>query len=424
MEPVVSSVPHLNAGPLAWGGFLAVVAVLMAADLGVFHRKAHAVSVKEAAIWTVIWISLSLGFNYIIYLWGGAGPALNFLIGYLVEYSLSVDNIFVFVLLFTYFKVPAAYQHRVLFWGILSVLVLRGGMIFLGVAFIEKFEWVIDIFGAFLLYTGVRMALSGEEEDDPSKNWVVRLIKRYLPYTDQYDGDKFVTRVNGKRLATQLMFVYLVINGVDVVFAVDSIPAIFGITTDPYLVFTSNICAVMGLRSLYFLLAGVVNQFHYLKLGLAFILAYVGFKMILPDVSGLITGQRLHIDNFASLVVIVVTLALAIGASLVRNRRLGRIAAEEARWAAEEAALRAQEREENMRRVRLHITLPAGTTSIPATPPVAIAPELDVLSIDYYVAVNPVTDHAQTLRLEDVDLHANGHESTQPGSLVETEPRA
>jgi tellurite resistance protein TerC len=312
----------------AWIGFLVVVLGLLALDLGVFHRSAHAVSVREAATWTVVWISLSLLFNVGIYAWLGQAKAIEFLTGYLIEYSLSVDNIFVFVLLFTYFRVPAIYQHRVLFWGIIGALLMRGAMILVGAALIERFEWIIYIFGAFLLYTGVRMGLEREEHEEihPEGNPLVRFFRRFMPVTREMHGEKFFVMIDGKRFATPLFIVLLIVESTDLIFAVDSIPAIFGITTDPFIVFTSNICAILGLRSLYFLLAGVMDKFHYLKLGLAVILGFVGFKMLLPLLSTPFVGRGiehpLHIPNLASLGVIVLTLTTAIIASLLRSRRL------------------------------------------------------------------------------------------------------
>ncbi|NTU81882.1 MAG: TerC family protein [Chloroflexales bacterium] len=312
----------------AWVAFLAVILALLALDLGVFHRNAHAVSVREAAIWTVVWIALSLLFNLSIYYWAGPQPAIEFLTGYLIEYSLSVDNIFVFVLLFSYFRVAAIYQHRVLFWGIIGALIMRGSMILLGAALLERFEWIIYIFGAFLVYTGLRMAFEkeGEAEIHPEGNLLVRFVRRFLPVTREMHGERFFVRVDGRTMATPLFIVLLIVESTDLIFAVDSIPAIFGITRDPFIIFTSNICAILGLRSLYFLLAGVMDQFHYLKAGLAVILTFVGFKMLLPLLSrpfvGSLIEHELHIPNLASLAFIIATLAIAVIASLIRARRL------------------------------------------------------------------------------------------------------
>lgn len=311
----------------AWVAFLGVVFALLALDLGVFQRKAHSVSLREAATWTVVWISLALLFNLGIFFWGGAEIGVQFLTGYLIEYSLSVDNIFIFVLLFTYFRVPPEYQHRVLFWGILGALLMRGGLILLGAALLERFEWIIYVFGAFLVFTGLRMGLQkeGSEELHPEGNLLVRTVRRFIPVTKEMRGESFFVRENGRLFATPLFLVLLIVESTDLIFAVDSIPAIFGITQDPFIVFTSNICAILGLRSLYFLLAGVMDQFHYLKLGLAFILTFVGVKMLTPLVTGwFMDGHGYHIPNGISLMVIIGTLTAAVLASLARTRRLAR----------------------------------------------------------------------------------------------------
>ena len=315
----------------AWVAFLGVILTLLALDLGVFHRSAHAVTVKEAAIWTVVWIALSLLFNLGIYVWAGPKPAIEFLTGYMIEYALSVDNIFVFVLLFTYFRVPAIYQHRVLFWGILGALLMRGTLILVGAALLDQFEWIIYLFGAFLTYTGLRMAFEQEEEEElhPEGNLLVRGVRRFVPISREMHGPRFFVRIDGRSFATPLLLVLLIVESTDLIFAVDSIPAIFGITHDPFIVFTSNICAILGLRSLYFLLAGVMGQFHYLKAGLAVILTFVGLKMLLPLLSrpfvGSLIEHELHISNLASLGFIVTTLTTAVIASLLRVRRLAAV---------------------------------------------------------------------------------------------------
>ncbi|MFL5807228.1 MAG: TerC family protein [Roseiflexaceae bacterium] len=306
-----------------WAGFILVVLVLLALDLGVFHREAHVVSAKEAAIWTVVWITLALLFNGVIYLfWSWMMPgsavsngeaALEFLTGYLIEYSLSVDNIFVFVLIFSYFRVPAVYQHRVLFWGILGALVMRATLILVGTALIERFHWVLYLFGAFLVFTGIRMAFHKDEEIHPDDNPLIKLFRRLMPVTSDYEGHHFFIRRAGKRMATPLFLVLLLAESTDLIFALDSIPAIFAVTLDPFIVFTSNVCAILGLRSLYFLLAGAVDKFHYLKLGLATVLTFVGVKMIVADI--------FDIPIVVSLLVIIGILGVAIGASLLRTRR-------------------------------------------------------------------------------------------------------
>jgi tellurite resistance protein TerC len=292
-----------------WIIFNAGVLCLLAIDLFAFQRKAHSPSAKEAATWTIIWVTLSLGFNALVWHWMGPVKALEFLTGYLIEYSLSVDNIFVFVLIFSYFAVPAAYQHRVLFWGILSALVLRGIIIGLGVAFLSTFHWALDFFGAFLLCVGAKMLLWGRKPVNIGHNPLIRPIRGWLPVTDNYDGAHFTIRRNGRRLLTPLAMVLIMIEATDILFAVDSIPAIFGITHDPFIVYTSNVCAVLGLRSLYFLLAGVVHKFVYLKPALAIILSFIGAKMLLADV--------FHIPTVASLGFIGLLLLAATVLSLV-----------------------------------------------------------------------------------------------------------
>jgi tellurite resistance protein TerC len=297
-----------------WIAFSAGVVGVLAIDLFGFQRKAHAPSMKEAAIWTAVWVALSLGFNGLIWHWEGDAKALEFLTGYLVEYSLSVDNIFVFVLLFSSFAIPRQYQHRVLFWGILSALVLRGVMIGAGVKFIETIHWAFDVFGAFLVFTGAKMLWLKRRSADFHENWLVRPTRRFLPNADRYQGSKFSIRLeDGRRMLTPLALVLVVIEVTDVLFALDSIPAIFGITHDPFIVYTSNICAILGLRSLYFLLAGVVHKFVYLKPALAIILSFIGAKMLLADVY--------HIPTSASLGVVGLVLLAAITLSLFLSRQ-------------------------------------------------------------------------------------------------------
>lgn len=291
-------------------GFNVFVVIMLALDLGVFHRKNEVVKVREALIWTAIWVSLALCFNGLIYVWKGKEAALQFLAGYLIEESLSVDNLFVFLLVFSYFKVPSQYQHKVLFWGILGAALMRASLILVGTALIERFHWVIYIFGAFLLVTGIKLGLSSGEDDelDPGKNPVVRLVKRFMPVTTEYHGDNFFLRQEGKLLATPLFIVLMVVETTDLVFALDSIPAIFAITTDPFIVYTSNIFAILGLRSLYFALAGMMELFHYLRYGLAFILSFVGVKML--------ASKFFHIPIGVALAVIAVVLAFSVFASI------------------------------------------------------------------------------------------------------------
>src|SRR5260221_6478160 len=297
-----------------WIGFNVFVLAMLALDLGVFHRKAHAVSIKEASIWSVVWITLAMAFNAGVYFFSGPEPALQFFTGYLIEKSLSVDNIFVFGLLFTYFKVPAAYQHRVLFWGVLGALILRGILIVLGTSLLDTFHWIIYLFGAFLIFTGVRMIFHKEEEVHPERNPVLKLVRRIVPVTEGYERDRFIVRRAGKVLVTPLLLVLLVIETTDLIFALDSIPAIFAVTQDPFLVYTSNIFAILGLRSLYFVFAGALSKFYYLKPGLAVVLSFVGVKMVLADIYA--------IPTLLSLAVIALVLAVAIAASVVRVRHL------------------------------------------------------------------------------------------------------
>lgn len=294
----------------AWVAFIGAVLGMLALDLGVFHRKAHVVKVREAGFWTAVWVTLSLSFGAVIWNWLGREKGIEYLTGYVLEWSLAVDNIFVFVLVFNFFRTPFKYQQRVLLWGVLGALILRGIMIGVGVTLIENFHWILYVFGAFLLFTGLRMLFSkGDGEADLSKNPGVKLVQRFFRVSTEYDGQKFFTVKDGIRYATPLLLVLVVIEFTDVVFAVDSIPAIFAVTTDPFIVFTSNVMAILGLRSMYFLLAHVVHRFVYLKTGLAVILTYIGAKMLLLDV--------FHIPTLLSLGVVVSVLVVSIVASLM-----------------------------------------------------------------------------------------------------------
>lgn len=266
-----------------WIIFNVFVLVMLALDLGVFHRKTHEVSLKEALTWTFIWVSLALIFNTIIYYWRGQQQALEFFTGYLVEKALSVDNIFVFIMIFTYFQIPSKYHHKVLFWGIIGALIMRVIFIFAGVALIEKFHFTIYIFGALLIYTGYRMFYHNNAKINPDKNPVIRFFKKFMPVTPDLHEDRFFTKLNGRRYATPLFLVMILIETTDLIFAVDSIPAILAITQDQFIVYTSNVFAILGLRSLYFALAGVVHRFWLLSYGLAIVLIFVGIKMILVD---------------------------------------------------------------------------------------------------------------------------------------------
>lgn len=294
----------------AWLAFTAFVLVMLAVDLGVFQRRAHIVRPKEAAIWTAIWVSLSLLLGGIFHYWLGVEKSIQYITGYVLEWSLSVDNIFVFVLVFNYFKVPARHQQRVLLWGIIGALVLRASMILVGVALIERFDWILYVFGVFLLLTGLRMLFQSEGETDLEKNPAIRLVRRFIPVTDSYHGQRFFTRRGGGGLkATPLLLVLVVIEFTDLLFAVDSIPAIFAVTTDGFIVYTASIMALLGLRSMYFLLAHVVHRFLYLRTGLALILVYIGVKMLVNDVY--------HIPSLVSLAVVLSLLVLSVVASLI-----------------------------------------------------------------------------------------------------------
>ncbi len=294
----------------AWLAFVAFVLGMLAIDLGIFQRKAHVVRPQEAAFWTGTWVSLSLLLGLVFYLWLGPEKAVAYLTGYVLEWSLSVDNIFVFVLVFSYFKTPFQYQQRVLLWGILGALLLRGIMIVVGAALIQTFSWILYLFGAFLLVTGVRMLVSkGDGEVDLEKNPALRLVRRLLPVSSEYDGQRFFTLKDGVRLATPLLLVLVVIEFTDLLFAVDSVPAIFAVTTDGFIVFTASIMAVLGLRSMYFLLAHVVHRFVYLKVGLAIVLVYIGAKMLLLEL--------VHVPSLVSLGVVVGILVVSVAASLL-----------------------------------------------------------------------------------------------------------
>ena len=279
-----------------WLAFIGAVLGMLVLDLGVFHRKAHTVSVREAATWSAVWVALSLAFAVLVYVWQGPDKGLEFITGYLIEKSLAVDNIFVFVLVFSFFATPQVYQHRVLFWGVIGALVMRGVMIYLGATLIEQFGWILYVFGGLLLLTGVRMLFQKHDADiDLNQNPAVRLARRLFRVSDDYDGQKFFTVKNGVRMATPLFLVLIFIEATDLVFAVDSIPAVFAITTDPFIVFTSNVLAILGLRSMYFLLANVVHRFIYLKTGLSFILVFIGVKMLLLDVFKIPTAVSLGV---------------------------------------------------------------------------------------------------------------------------------
>lgn len=301
--------------PAMWAGFLVFVVAVLALDLGVFHRKAHEISAREAAAWTAVWITLAAAFGVGIHVLFGTQRAIEFATGYVIEKALAVDNIFVFVVIFSYFVVPPVLQHRVLFWGILGALVMRAVFIVLGAAFLQRYHFAIYVFGGFLILTGAKL-LAQREEPTHTENFLVRAVRRLFPVTDGYREGKFFVKEDGKLFVTPLLLALVTVEITDVVFAVDSIPAIFAVTTDPFIVFTSNIFAILGLRSMYFLLARFVQSFHYLKTGLAFILLFVGAKMVAADV--------VKVPVLASLGVIAAILAAAVVASLIRSSRIRR----------------------------------------------------------------------------------------------------
>ena len=310
-----------------WVGFNVFVLSMLALDLGVFHRKAHKVSIKESAVWVAVWVTLAAIFGAAIpfFYHRGTDAAIEYFTGYILEQSLSMDNVFVIALIFAYFRVPQEYQHRVLFWGIIGVLLMRGAMIGVGAVLIREFRWILYLFGAFLIYTGFKMAFSNEDEEiEPEHNPVVKLLRRFMPIHHEFEGQKFFTTINGRRMATPLLVVLLIVETTDLVFAVDSIPAIFGVTEDPFIVYTSNVFAVLGLRSLYFLLAGAMGLFRYLKVGLSAVLVFVGIKMLEPfhhiGLSKEALAQLDHYEHGISLVVIVLILGISIIASLIAAR--------------------------------------------------------------------------------------------------------
>jgi len=305
----------MDVHPFIWAGFVGFVLLMLSLDLFLFHRDAHAVTTREGAMWVAIWVSMGLGFTFVIWAWHGGAEAGEYIAGYLLEYSLSADNIFVFVLIFSYFAVPKDLQHRVLFWGIVGALVFRAAFIVLGAALLSRFHFMFYVFGAFLLYTGIKMARHGDVEVHPEKNIVLRLMRRIYPMTPSYHGQRFFIQEAGRRMATPLLAVLVVVETTDIIFAVDSIPAIFGVTDKPFIVFTSNAFAILGLRALYFLLANAMNRFHYLQLGLSAILVFIGAKMI-----GEATG-RVHVPIYVSLGFIVLSLTTAVVASLRKEKR-------------------------------------------------------------------------------------------------------
>jgi tellurite resistance protein TerC len=295
-----------------WVAFLAAVAVLLVIDLLVGHRKPHAVETREAAIWTGVWIGLGLAFGVGVWMFAGSGRALEYYTGYLLEKGLSVDNLFVFLVIFGAFAVPKPLQHRVLFWGILGAVLMRGLFIWAGVALIDRFEWVLYIFGAFLVVSGVRLMFKGEVVEHPEQSRPIRWMRRIVPATEGYRGSRFFVRENGRLLATPLLFVLVTVELTDVIFATDSIPAIFGVTRDPFIIFSSNVLAILGLRAMFFLLADIMERFHYLQAGLAVVLVFIGAKML--------AEEFVHVPVPVSLAVVCGVLIASIAASMIRTR--------------------------------------------------------------------------------------------------------
>ena len=298
----------MNESIVLWTGFNVFVLAMLALDLGVFHRKSHTITVREALVWTGVWITLAMIFNIFVYYYLNEEKAIEFFTGYLIEKSLSVDNIFVIIMIFSYFQVPQQYQHKVLFWGILGALVLRVIFILSGIELIHRFHWLIYIFGGFLVFTGIRMLTGGDVKFDPVKNPVVKLVKRIFPITENFEGDRFFVTKDARTWATPLFLVVVLIEATDLIFAVDSIPAILAISDDSFIVYTSNVFAILGLRSLYFALSGIEKYFHYLKFGLSAILVFVGVKMCISDFY--------KIPTSISLIAIVAVLVTAMVASL------------------------------------------------------------------------------------------------------------
>lgn len=328
---------------LAFGVFVIVVLTL---DLTVFHRTSKESSLREAAGWTIVWCSMALAFNALVWRWLGPKAGVEFLTGYLIEWSLSMDNVFVFAVIFSFFRVPLKYQYRVLFWGILGAIVMRLTFILVGTALIKHFDWIMPIFGAFLIYTGIKLVAHDDNEVDPGNNLLMRMARKLFPVAEGEHGNHFFVREAGKFCVTRLFLVLLVVESTDVMFAVDSVPAIFGITREPFIVFTSNIFAILGLRALYFLLAGVMDMFRYLKYGLSAVLVFVGLKMVgdyavhVPAISNFLSEniwQGFHLEEghhlvppTASLVIVLSLLGISIVASIVSKNREDRRHAQQA----------------------------------------------------------------------------------------------
>jgi len=304
-----------------WVGFIVCVIIFLALDLGVFHRRAHVVRFREALLWTSVWFCLAMLFAFWIRTTQGQKEGLQFVTGYLIELSLSMDNVFVIALIFGYFRIPSEYQHRVLFWGILGALIMRGFMIGIGVALITLLNWILYVFGALLVFSGIKMMLV-ETEVEPEKNWVIRLVRKFYPVAPQLDGHKFITHWGGKRALTPLALVLLMVETTDLIFAVDSIPAVFAVTKIPFIVFTSNVFAILGLRSLYFVLAGAISYFRYLKVGLSAVLIFIGIKMLIdPGESPPRWWFQVDISTSTSLIVVASIILLSMIASVIAGQR-------------------------------------------------------------------------------------------------------
>jgi tellurite resistance protein TerC len=304
-----------------WVGFIVCVIIFLALDLGVFHRRAHVVGFREALLWTSVWFCLAMLFAVWLRSARGEKEGLQFVTGYLIELSLSIDNVFVIALVFSYFRIPSEYQHRVLFWGILGALIMRGLMIGIGVALITRFSWILYVFGALLLFSGIKMMLV-ETEVEPEKNWIIRLVRKFYPVAPQLDGHEFVTHWQGKRALTPLALVLLMVETTDLIFAVDSIPAVFAVTKVPFIVFTSNVFAILGLRSLYFVLAGAISYFRYLKFGLSAVLIFIGIKMLIdPGESPPRWWFQVDIATSTSLIVVAGIILLSMIASVISAQR-------------------------------------------------------------------------------------------------------
>ncbi len=307
--------------PWHYAGFILVILFFLALDLGVFHREARVVRFKEALGWTALWFTLSMAFSGLVYQMRGKEEALQYITGYIIELSLSMDNVFVIALIFAYFRVPLEYQHRVLFWGIMGALIMRGVMIGVGAALIQTFSWMLYVFGAFLVFTGIKMLFAGDEGVEPEKNPVIRLARKLYPVSKEFDGQKFLTKVDGKAMLTPLALVLLMVETTDLIFAVDSIPAIFAITNKPFIVFTSNVFAILGLRSLYFVLADAIGMFRYLKVGLSIVLVFIGVKMLIDPHGKTPEWYQMKIPTNLSLVVIAGIIIGSVLLSVVAARR-------------------------------------------------------------------------------------------------------